>query len=31
VLGHKKSVQGFVPNANTRTESWNAASWSRAG
>ncbi|MBE7202600.1 MAG: peptide ABC transporter substrate-binding protein, partial [Parafilimonas terrae] len=31
VLGHKKSVQGYVHNANTRTESWNAAGWSRAG
>jgi peptide/nickel transport system substrate-binding protein len=31
VLGHKKSVQGYVHNANTRTESWNVAGWSRAG
>ena len=25
--GHKEGIQGFVPNVNTRTESWNAAAW----
>lgn len=27
VQGFKKGIQGFVPNGNTRTESWNAAAW----
>mgnify|MGYP002620427979 FL=1 len=27
VHGHKAGLQGVEPNANTRTESWNAASW----
>ena len=27
VFGHKGSVGGFIPNSNTRTESWNAAAW----
>lgn len=27
VLGHKEGLEGFVANANTRTESWNAAAW----
>lgn len=27
VFGHKESLGGFVPNGNTRTESWNAAAW----
>jgi peptide/nickel transport system substrate-binding protein len=27
VWGHKAGIQGFVPNGNTRTESWNAAAW----
>ena len=29
VHGHKKGVNGVVPNPNTRTESWNAAGWHR--
>ncbi|TFL17154.1 peptide ABC transporter substrate-binding protein [Jannaschia formosa] len=27
VYGHKAGMAGFEPNANTRTESWNAAGW----
>jgi peptide/nickel transport system substrate-binding protein len=27
VHGHKEGLQGVEPNPNTRTESWNAASW----
>nr|WP_295886443.1 peptide ABC transporter substrate-binding protein [uncultured Devosia sp.] len=27
VQGFKKGIQGYVPNGNTRTESWNAAAW----
>jgi len=27
VFGHKAGIQGFEPNANTRTESWHAAGW----
>jgi peptide/nickel transport system substrate-binding protein len=27
VWGHKAGIEGFVPNGNTRTESWNAAAW----
>lgn len=27
VWGHKAGIQGFVPNGNTRTESWKAAAW----
>ena len=30
VHGRKSAVHGVVPNPNTRTESWNAASWYRA-
>ncbi len=30
VHGRKAAVQGVVPNPNTRTESWKAASWYRA-
>lgn len=28
VYGRKAKIQGFVPNTNTRTESWKAAGWS---
>jgi len=31
VHGCKSAIRGVVPNPNTRTESWNAASWYRAG
>lgn len=31
VHGRKSTVQGVVPNGNTRTESWKAASWFRGG
>jgi peptide/nickel transport system substrate-binding protein len=27
VYGRKEAVDGFVPNTNTRTESWNTAGW----
>ncbi|PKP75909.1 MAG: ABC transporter substrate-binding protein [Alphaproteobacteria bacterium HGW-Alphaproteobacteria-6] len=27
VFGQKEGLQGFVPNTNTRTESWNTAAW----
>ena len=27
VQGFKKNLQGYIPNGNTRTESWNAAAW----
>jgi peptide/nickel transport system substrate-binding protein len=27
VYGRKEAIDGFVPNTNTRTESWNAAAW----
>ncbi|WOI58101.1 peptide ABC transporter substrate-binding protein [Palleronia sp. LCG004] len=27
VYGHKAGIAGFEPNVNTRTESWNAATW----
>lgn len=27
VFGHKAGLEGFTPNANTRTESWKAATW----
>nr|WP_244456778.1 peptide ABC transporter substrate-binding protein [Agrobacterium pusense] len=27
VRGHKKNIEGVVPNGNTRTESWNATTW----
>ena len=27
VDGHKEGLEGFMPNVNTRTESWNAAGW----
>ena len=27
VYGHKDGLEGFVPNANLRTESSNAAAW----
>ncbi|WP_404401881.1 peptide ABC transporter substrate-binding protein [Pelagibacterium halotolerans] len=27
VYGHKEGLEGYTPNTNTRTESWNAASW----
>jgi peptide/nickel transport system substrate-binding protein len=27
VLGRKKGLEGFEPNANTRTASWHAAAW----
>jgi peptide/nickel transport system substrate-binding protein len=27
VLGRKKGLDGFEPNANTRTASWHAAGW----
>lgn len=30
VWGHKAGIEGFVPNGNTRTESWKAAAWSLA-
>ncbi|MBH5368467.1 peptide ABC transporter substrate-binding protein [Bradyrhizobium glycinis] len=30
VEGLKKGISGFVPNGNTRTESWNAVAWSWA-
>lgn len=30
VHGRKSAIHGVVPNPNTRTESWNAASWYRA-
>jgi len=27
IYGNKAKMQGFVPNTNTRSESWNAAGW----
>lgn len=30
VYGHKEGIEGYVPNGNTRTESWHAAGWFRA-
>ena len=27
VYGRKAGLEGFVPNTNTRSETWNAASW----
>jgi peptide/nickel transport system substrate-binding protein len=30
VHGMKRGIQGYQPNPNTRTESWNAATWSWA-
>ncbi|MFC4670964.1 peptide ABC transporter substrate-binding protein [Seohaeicola nanhaiensis] len=27
IYGRKAGIQGYVPNTNTRTESWKAASW----
>jgi peptide/nickel transport system substrate-binding protein len=31
VMGHKKGINRFIANGNTRTESWMASSWSRGG
>ena len=27
VYGRKSGLEGFAANSNTRTESWNAATW----